>query len=162
MSSSRISTLLGILFGLALALVIQRLFSPPEEIVQHHPIAESTQTTLDAKATPPLEDSLPSPDRTSPPPPPAPWFPRVCPLNCSGRGVCNEDTGECLCRMGRVGAGCQTLDAFPCNLPHGEQLVNRCAGHCDLESSKCVCGGGKYPKRSMCARPWVRTHVACE
>ena len=150
MSTARISTLLGILVGLALALVIQRIFSPSEEVVKHQPIiAESTLPPFEAKAALPLEHSLPSPDLSSPPPPPALWFPRVCPLNCSGRGVCNEDTGECLCRMGRVGAGCQTLDAFPCNLPHGEQLVNRCAGHCDLESSKCVCGGGKYPKRSM-------------
>jgi hypothetical protein len=51
--------------------------------------------------------------------------------------------------MGRKGAGCEELDPFPCNLPHGEQLVNRCAGACSLESSKCTCGGGKYPQRSM-------------
>ena len=83
------------------------------------------------------------------PPSPTPWSPRACPLNCSNAGICNQDTGECLCRMGRLGSGCEELDAFPCNLPHGEQLVNRCAGHCDLESQKCICGGGKYPNRSM-------------
>ena len=90
-----------------------------------------------------------------PPPPPSPaklmssWVPHACPLNCSGRGVCNEDTGMCLCPMGRDGPGCEQLDPFPCNLPHGEQLVARCSGVCNLESSKCSCGGGKYPERSM-------------
>ena len=51
--------------------------------------------------------------------------------------------------MGRTGPACETVDPHPCNLPHGEQLVNRCAGHCDHASSKCTCGGGKYPSRSM-------------
>ena len=84
-----------------------------------------------------------------PPPPPGQWVARACPYNCSGRGVCNEGTGECLCVMGRQGAGCEKADPFPCNLDNGEQLVNRCAGSCNLETSKCTCGGGKYPERSM-------------
>ena len=63
--------------------------------------------------------------------------------------MCNEDSGHCLCAMGRKGVGCETSDPFPCNLDNGEQLVNRCAGRCDPETSKCTCGGGKYPDRSL-------------
>ena len=59
---------------------------------------------------------------------PSPWAARSCPLNCSGEGVCNQDTGVCLCRMGRIGGGCESQDPFPCNLKHGEQLVARCSG----------------------------------
>ena len=51
--------------------------------------------------------------------------------------------------MGRVGRACEILDPYPCNLDNGEQLVNRCAGACSLEASKCTCGGGKHPGRSM-------------
>lgn len=77
------------------------------------------------------------------------WQPRACPFNCSGYGVCNQDSGVCLCEMGRDGVGCERDDPFPCNLPHGEQLVARCSGACDLHTSKCSCGGGKFPARSM-------------
>ncbi len=77
------------------------------------------------------------------------WVPKPCPANCSGRGVCNEDTGLCLCLQGRKGAACNEPDLFPCSMADGSQVVNRCAGHCDEETSKCVCGGGRYPSRSF-------------
>lgn len=77
------------------------------------------------------------------------WAPRPCARNCSGAGVCNADTGHCLCGMGRRGDGCEVVDEFPCNMPRGEQVVNRCAGRCDLAASACTCGGGKFPRRDM-------------
>jgi hypothetical protein len=34
-------------------------------------------------------------------------------------------------------------------MANGDQVVNRCAGHCDEETSKCRCGGGRHPERDM-------------
>ena len=77
-----------------------------------------------------LPSSLP-PDSTLPRPPHHSWAPSLCPANCSSHGVCNLDVGECACELGFAGDDCSQRDEFPCNIPEGDELVSRCAGHCD-------------------------------
>ena len=115
--------------------------------MQHFDASDAADSAHVPSSSSPLSTTFAHAEQS--PLPAAPWSPQPCPLNCSGRGTCHEDTGMCLCAMGRAGSGCELPDPFPCNLPHGEQLVNRCAGHCNLESSKCTCGGGRFPGRSM-------------
>ena len=77
------------------------------------------------------------------------WAPSLCPANCSSHGVCNLDVGQCACELGYVGDDCSQPDEFPCDIPEGDELVSRCAGHCDDTELKCYCGGGKFPRRAM-------------
>ena len=81
---------------------------------------------------------------------PTPWSPRACPSNCSGHGSCNLDTGECLCALGYAGAACAATDPLKCHDTRVDvELVTRCVGVCDETALKCVCGGGRYPRRPM-------------
>ena len=160
----RCATLLGLLVGLLLASFLQWAAEDHDEVRQRaqtreprrRHIAQLGQHRHRASRRRHKHHRKESQSLPLPPPPPSPlpapfvpWMPRPCLLNCSGFGVCNHDTGECLCPMGRDGAGCERADEFPCNLPHGEQLVARCSGVCNLETSKCSCGGGRFPQRSM-------------
>ena len=173
--STRASVFVGLVLGLFLAtalqwltddhaqhstkpvLLLERRTLAPAEDAQPHPRGRAPKHRHGKRRRRRSERVDDDPTASEPPtalsptplPPSPSWGPRLCPLNCSGRGVCNEDTGRCLCPMGRDGPGCERPDPFPCNLPHGEQLVGRCSGQCDLDESRCYCGGGKFPRRSM-------------
>ena len=80
-----------------------------------------------------------------------------CEANCSSRGHCMPQRTSafgwrpvCACAPGWTGATCAILDPSPCNTFDGGRVLSRCAGHCDTERNKCVCGpGSRFPLRSM-------------
>ena len=79
-----------------------------------------------------------------------------CASNCSGRGSCvrvADSTGGaayCLCAPGWAGDACDVRDPSPCNAPDGGRVLSRCAGHCDEDVNRCVCGeGSAFPRRPM-------------
>ncbi|KAL6596347.1 hypothetical protein ACP70R_047711 [Stipagrostis hirtigluma subsp. patula] len=84
-----------------------------------------------------------------------------CEKDCSGRGVCNYELGECRCFHGYSdftdkGKGCVEVLKLECNLPSspewpvGPWIVSICPAHCDTTSAMCFCGPGtKYPDRPV-------------
>ncbi|RCV46311.1 hypothetical protein SETIT_9G521600v2 [Setaria italica] len=79
-----------------------------------------------------------------------------CEKDCSGRGVCNYNLGECRCFHGYSGKGCEEVLKLECNLPSspewpaGRWIVSICAAHCDTTRAMCFCGPGtKYPDRPV-------------
>ncbi|XP_020580195.1 uncharacterized protein LOC110024520 [Phalaenopsis equestris] len=81
---------------------------------------------------------------------------RSCKNDCSGRGVCNRETGQCRCFHGYSGEGCSENLQFDCNLPsspgspYGPWLVSSCPAYCDRTRAMCFCGEGtKYPYRPV-------------
>jgi len=79
-----------------------------------------------------------------------------CASNCSGRGSCvrvADSTGGaayCLCAPGWAGDACDVRDPSPCNAPDGGRVLSRCAGHCDEDVNRCICGeGSAFPRRPM-------------
>ena len=78
--------------------------------------------------------------------------------NCSGNGrpmnVRNRSGSEwatrCLCAPGWSGAACETREASACNTPQGGRVLTRCAGTCDEDVNRCLCGpGSRFPHRPM-------------
>ncbi|KAK3148234.1 hypothetical protein QOZ80_3BG0292440 [Eleusine coracana subsp. coracana] len=81
---------------------------------------------------------------------------KQCEKDCSSRGVCNYDLGECRCFHGYSGKGCEKIMKLECNLPSspewpaGRWIVSICAAHCDTTRAMCFCGPGtKYPDRPV-------------
>jgi len=81
-----------------------------------------------------------------------------CPANCSGHGQCHAQRGgvaaawaaRCVCAPGWNGTACEVRDPSPCNTPQGGRVLSRCAGACDADVNKCLCGeGSRYPLRPM-------------
>ena len=77
---------------------------------------------------------------------------------CSGHGqeqpVQGGPRGEwvlrCACHPGWNGLRCQDRDASPCNTPEGGRVLSRCAGSCDTDINRCLCGeGSRFPLRPM-------------
>lgn len=89
-----------------------------------------------------------------------------------GRGRPDPSTGECQCRTGWTGRGCDTPDPQQCNDPRSEgkppgscrspfcgveytHMLSRCASRCDLESNRCLCGSrSRYPGRHLFKCEW--------
>ncbi|XP_052771601.1 attractin-like protein 1 isoform X2 [Mya arenaria] len=74
-----------------------------------------------------------------------------CPKNCSGNGLCNNDTMQCMCFPGYRGDHC-----------HVEECPNNCSANGRCEDSVCVCEDGF--KGVDCSIPlssesWIRHSV---
>ncbi|GAB2266985.1 hypothetical protein Dimus_001971 [Dionaea muscipula] len=81
---------------------------------------------------------------------------KACKNDCSGRGVCNHELGQCRCFLGFTGEGCSETLPLDCNypespeLPYGRWVVSICSAHCDTTRAMCFCGEGtKYPNRPV-------------
>ncbi|XP_065011559.1 uncharacterized protein LOC135585634 isoform X2 [Musa acuminata AAA Group] len=81
---------------------------------------------------------------------------KSCQNDCSGRGVCNRELGECRCFHGYDGEGCTKKLELNCNLPvypehpFGSWIVSICPAYCDTTRAMCFCGQGtKYPNRPV-------------
>ncbi|XP_078442215.1 uncharacterized protein LOC144711931 isoform X2 [Wolffia australiana] len=81
---------------------------------------------------------------------------KACKDDCGGRGICNQDLGECRCFHGFAGDGCSQKVEFECNLPtskewpYGGWTVSMCPGFCDKTRAMCFCGEGTaYPNRPL-------------
>ena len=79
-----------------------------------------------------------------------------CRDGCSGRGSCHRvptrsgTLAYCLCPPGWAGEACQLRDDSPCNTPDGGRVPSRCAGTCDADVNRCVCGNAsRHPARPM-------------
>lgn len=79
-----------------------------------------------------------------------------CNNDCSGRGICNRELGQCRCFHGFAGEGCSEMLKLDCNLPsspedpYGSWIVSICPAHCDTTRAMCFCGEGtKYPNRPV-------------
>ena len=80
-----------------------------------------------------------------------------CEANCSSHGHCMPQRTAtagwrpvCACAPGWSGTACAIPEPSPCNTFDGGRVLSRCAGHCDTERNKCVCGPDtKFPLRSM-------------
>uniref|UniRef100_A0A7S0VHX0 EGF-like domain-containing protein n=1 Tax=Polytomella parva TaxID=51329 RepID=A0A7S0VHX0_9CHLO len=81
-------------------------------------------------------------------PPPRSNLP--CPLNCSGAGVCDHDTGRCRCPAGFGGSGCEAPRKRPCfkmgpdkrdtdTVSDPRWSHSRCSGICDDDLAMCYC-----------------------
>ena len=78
--------------------------------------------------------------------------------NCSGHGQAlsvrrGSDGGwarRCLCAPGWQGEVCGVREDSPCNTPEGGRVLTRCAGTCDNDVNRCLCGAGsRFPHRPM-------------
>lgn len=90
----------------------------------------------------------------------------ACLDGCSGRGRCDQLTGQCLCRHGYKGSSCKQSVPQLCNDPRQTcsdgrtchewtRFVSRCSGECDLTSNRCLCGPrAAYPDRHMFMCEW--------
>ncbi|KMZ59131.1 exostosin family protein [Zostera marina] len=79
-----------------------------------------------------------------------------CKNDCSGRGICNQELGQCRCFHGYEGEGCSKKLELGCNLPasrenpYGRWIVSICSAHCDTTRAMCFCGEGtSYPNRPV-------------
>lgn len=102
---------------------------------------------------------------------PLPIANKQCNASCNGVGVCNYDTGLCLCPAGWTGTDCKTPQQRPCtnrlrdsssksDTPFGHidedgfdldwtllgSTKSRCGGWCDADIAACWCGEGKYKR----------------
>ena len=77
--------------------------------------------------------------------------------NCSGHGQAlvlrSGSDGwahRCLCAPGWKGEACELREDSPCNTPEGGRVLTRCAGTCDKDVNRCLCGpGSRFPHRPM-------------
>ncbi|GAB2261464.1 hypothetical protein Droror1_Dr00002461 [Drosera rotundifolia] len=81
---------------------------------------------------------------------------KACKNDCSGRGVCNHELGQCRCFHGFAGEGCSETLQLDCNypgspdLPYGRWVVSICSAHCDTTRAMCFCGEGtQFPNRPV-------------
>ncbi|KAJ8528549.1 hypothetical protein K7X08_022241 [Anisodus acutangulus] len=81
---------------------------------------------------------------------------KSCRNDCSSRGICNRELGQCRCFHGFTGEGCAERQELSCNLPgskeqpFGHWVVSICPAYCDTTRAMCFCGEGtKYPNRPL-------------
>ena len=79
-----------------------------------------------------------------------------CPANCSERPSCiyvhvgSASTSYCTCPPGWTGEACERRDPSPCNSANGGRVLSRCAGVCDEDVNRCMCGDrSSHPGRPM-------------
>ena len=82
----------------------------------------------------------------------------VCPLNCSGHGACDGDTGTCACAEGYSGKGCEVVRCKGCNGKGRCVRPDVCAcdagwGGCQCDTPVCPADCGKLAGRGKCVGP---------
>ncbi|KAL6506040.1 hypothetical protein OROHE_022759 [Orobanche hederae] len=92
---------------------------------------------------------------------------KSCKNDCSGRGICNRDLGQCRCFHGYSGDGCSERQQLNCNYPesenqpYGQWVVSICSAYCDTSRAMCFCGEGtKYPNRPVAEACGFKIEIA--
>jgi hypothetical protein len=107
-----------------------------------------------------------------PPPPPPPPLP--CPLNCSGRGVCDARRGVCSCSDGTVGGSCETAPLLGAPAQRQQQgpseALPQCPGDCsghgrcvpDTWAATATQRGGNWSGACLCETGYTFTTMGCD